>query len=206
MTIRTGLVAVALAGVAAAMAPIGQAEAGAREAGTWLVRGGIANINPKSDNLALDKDLVVAVDDAWGITFSGSYFLSSHFAVELLLALPYTHDIDLETPEGSLKIGETKHLKVVRQFAIMTVVWGIVGMLVGVIIAAQLVWPALNLSELGEWFHFGRLRPVAHQCGDLRLRRLRAVCDLVLFRRPAHLPCRPCSPRLPPSPSGAGRR
>ena len=31
--------------------------------------------------------------------------------------------------------------KVVRQFAIMTVVWGIVGMLVGVIIAAQLIWP-----------------------------------------------------------------
>ena len=28
--------------------------------------------------------------------------------------------------------------KVVRQFAIMTVVWGVVGMLVGVIIAAQL--------------------------------------------------------------------
>lgn len=30
---------------------------------------------------------------------------------------------------------------VVRQFAIMTVVWGVVGMLVGVIIAAQLTWP-----------------------------------------------------------------
>ena len=30
--------------------------------------------------------------------------------------------------------------KVVRQFAVMTVIWGIVGMLVGVIIAAQLVW------------------------------------------------------------------
>ncbi len=30
--------------------------------------------------------------------------------------------------------------KVVRQFAIMTVVWGIVGMLVGVLIAAQLLW------------------------------------------------------------------
>ena len=42
----------------------------------------------------------------------------------------------------------------------MTVIWGIVGMLVGVIIAAQLVWPSLNLSELGEWFHFGRLRPL----------------------------------------------
>ena len=47
--------------------------------------------------------------------------------------------------------------KVVKQFSIMTVVWGIVGMLVGVIIAAQLVWPELNF---GPWFHFGRLRPL----------------------------------------------
>jgi cytochrome c oxidase cbb3-type subunit 1 len=48
--------------------------------------------------------------------------------------------------------------KVVRQFAVMTVVWGIVGMLVGVLIAAQLVWPALNMGI--EYFHFGRLRPL----------------------------------------------
>ncbi|MEX2489594.1 MAG: cytochrome-c oxidase, cbb3-type subunit I [Pseudomonadales bacterium] len=48
--------------------------------------------------------------------------------------------------------------KVVRQFAIMTVVWGIVGMLVGVVIAAQLVWPDLNTNL--PWFHFGRLRPL----------------------------------------------
>jgi cytochrome c oxidase cbb3-type subunit 1 len=48
--------------------------------------------------------------------------------------------------------------KVVRQFAVMTVVWGIVGMLVGVWIAAQLVWPALNLDL--PWFSFGRLRPL----------------------------------------------
>ena len=42
----------------------------------------------------------------------------------------------------------------------MTVVWGIVGMLVGVIAAAQLRWPELNLSDLGPWFHFGRIRPL----------------------------------------------
>ncbi|MDG2272751.1 MAG: cbb3-type cytochrome c oxidase subunit I, partial [Halioglobus sp.] len=48
--------------------------------------------------------------------------------------------------------------KVVRQFTIMTVVWGIVGMLVGVIIAAQLAWPALNFDT--AWFSFGRLRPL----------------------------------------------
>ncbi len=51
----------------------------------------------------------------------------------------------------------TYNYKVVRQFAVMTVIWGIVGMLVGVIIAAQLVWPELNI---GPWLHFGRLRPL----------------------------------------------
>ncbi|WNW10961.1 cytochrome-c oxidase, cbb3-type subunit I [Pseudomonas sp. DTU_2021_1001937_2_SI_NGA_ILE_001] len=48
--------------------------------------------------------------------------------------------------------------KVVRQFAVMTVVWGIVGMFVGVFIAAQLVWPELNFGL--EWTTFGRLRPL----------------------------------------------
>ena len=36
--------------------------------------------------------------------------------------------------------------KVVRQFTIMTVVWGLVGMLVGVVIAAQLAFPQLNFD------------------------------------------------------------
>lgn len=53
---------------------------------------------------------------------------------------------------------ETYNYKVVRQFAIMTVVWGIVGMTVGVLIAAQLVWPQLNLDL--PWTSFGRLRPL----------------------------------------------
>src|SRR5262249_29996058 len=52
--------------------------------------------------------------------------------------------------------------KVVRQFAIMTVVWGIVGMLVGVIIAAQLFWPELNF---GPWLSYGRLRPLHTNAG-----------------------------------------
>ncbi|MEN8711348.1 MAG: cbb3-type cytochrome c oxidase subunit I, partial [Arenicellales bacterium] len=53
---------------------------------------------------------------------------------------------------------ETYNYKVVRQFSIMTVVWGIVGMLVGVIIAAQLAWPALNFDL--PWLTFSRLRPL----------------------------------------------
>ncbi len=51
----------------------------------------------------------------------------------------------------------TYNYKVVRQFAVMTVIWGIVGMLVGVIIAAQLVWPELNVHE---YLSYGRLRPL----------------------------------------------
>jgi cytochrome c oxidase cbb3-type subunit I len=51
----------------------------------------------------------------------------------------------------------TYDYQVVRQFTIMAVVWGIVGMLVGVIIASQLVWPELNLNE---YLSFGRLRPL----------------------------------------------
>ena len=48
--------------------------------------------------------------------------------------------------------------KVVRQFTVMTVVWGIVGMLVGVLIAAQLYWPALSFDL--PWLSYGRLRPL----------------------------------------------
>ncbi|MEE8366560.1 MAG: cbb3-type cytochrome c oxidase subunit I, partial [Gammaproteobacteria bacterium] len=53
---------------------------------------------------------------------------------------------------------ETYNYKVVRQFAIMTIVWGIIGMLVGVLIAAQLAWPALNFDI--PWLTFSRLRPL----------------------------------------------
>ncbi|QEL64294.1 cytochrome-cbb3 oxidase subunit I [Oryzomicrobium terrae] len=52
----------------------------------------------------------------------------------------------------------TYNYKVVRQFAIMAVIWGIVGMAVGVFIAAQLVWPDLTYGI--PWLSYGRLRPL----------------------------------------------
>jgi cytochrome c oxidase cbb3-type subunit I len=52
----------------------------------------------------------------------------------------------------------TYNYKVVRQFSIMTIVWGVVAMLVGVIIAAQLLWPELNFDV--PWLSYGRLRPL----------------------------------------------
>jgi len=48
--------------------------------------------------------------------------------------------------------------KVIRQFVVMTIVWGIVGMLVGILIAAQLWLPQLNFDI--PWLTYGRLRPL----------------------------------------------
>ena len=50
------------------------------------------------------------------------------------------------------------HDRVILQFSVMTVVWGIVGMTVGVLLAAQLMFPALNFDT--AWLSYGRLRPL----------------------------------------------
>ena len=47
--------------------------------------------------------------------------------------------------------------KIVKYFAVATLVWGIVGMLVGLIIATQLFVPDLNLAS---YLSFGRIRPL----------------------------------------------
>lgn len=47
--------------------------------------------------------------------------------------------------------------KIVKQFAFATILWGLVGMLVGLLIALQLIYPQLNLIPQTT---FGRLRPL----------------------------------------------
>ena len=53
---------------------------------------------------------------------------------------------------------EQYNYDIVRKFAIMTAVWGVIGMLVGVYIATELAYPAFNLDI--PYITFGRLRPV----------------------------------------------
>lgn len=72
------------------------------EAGDWLFRFGGHYVDPKSDNHS-----VVEVEAATMVTFNGTYFITDRWALELLAALPYTHDIDLV---GGGNVGETKHL------------------------------------------------------------------------------------------------
>ncbi|WP_299791986.1 cytochrome-c oxidase, cbb3-type subunit I [uncultured Shewanella sp.] len=54
--------------------------------------------------------------------------------------------------------GADYNYTVVRQFALTTVLWGIIGMAVGVLIAAQLIWPQLNFDT--PWLTYSRLRPL----------------------------------------------
>ena len=47
---------------------------------------------------------------------------------------------------------------IVRKFVFVTWLWGVVGMLVGIIVALQLASPYFNLDL--QWISFGRLRPL----------------------------------------------
>lgn len=80
------------------------------------------------------------------------------------------------------------NIRVVKQFAIMTVVWGIVGMLVGVFIAAELIWPGLNFNQ--SWLHFGRLRPLHTNAVIF------AFGGCALFAAAYHVVQRTCQARL----------
>jgi cytochrome c oxidase cbb3-type subunit 1 len=53
---------------------------------------------------------------------------------------------------------EQYNFDVVKKFAVMSIVWAVVGMFVGVYIASELAWPFLNFDS--PYFSFGRFRPV----------------------------------------------
>ncbi len=58
----------------------------------------------------------------------------------------------------TINIENNYNYRVVRQFSVMAVVWGVIGMLVGVVIATQLAWPEF-LTGI-PWLSYGRLRPL----------------------------------------------
>jgi outer membrane protein len=93
---RLSAALVSLLGIAAM--PLAQAQ----DAGDFIWRVGVHNVRPKSGN----HD-VVNVDTGASLTFNGTYMLASHFGVELLAAMPFAHDINLN---GGGKVAETKHL------------------------------------------------------------------------------------------------
>jgi cytochrome c oxidase cbb3-type subunit 1 len=77
---------------------------------------------------------------------------------------------------------------VVRLFALAAILWGVVGMLVGVIIAAQLTWPELNFGI--SFLSYGRLRPLHTNAVIF------AFGGCTLFATSYHIVQRTCQTRL----------
>ena len=69
--------------------------------------------------------------------------------------------------------------QIVRMFSWATIIWGVVAMLVGVIIAIQLAFPAANLGI--EFLSFGRLRPLHTNAADLRVCGQCGLCGYLLL-------------------------
>ncbi len=95
----------------------------AHEKGDLIVRIGAGIVDPKSDNLGFSADIApgdfpelpdgasisanLQVDSGTSMVFGATYMLSRRFAVDLLLAAPFTHEIDLT---GSVTIGSSAAL------------------------------------------------------------------------------------------------
>ena len=80
-------------------------------AGTWSVAAGAHYVDPKSDNGTLNNGLSVDVDGDVRPTISGEYFIASNVGVELLAAIPFHHDFNLNNPNGTTALtGKTQHL------------------------------------------------------------------------------------------------
>ena len=89
--------------VALLAAAAGAESANAYETGDWIVRVGVGTVDPKSNN-----GDIASVDSGTTLVFNGTYMFSPTLGLEVLAALPFSHDIELES-DGS-KVGETKHL------------------------------------------------------------------------------------------------
>lgn len=116
LVLTTALLSLALTGTAFA-----------HEAGQWILRAGAGMVMPKDDNLKLPEitidqltiDATVQVDDGTSLTLTGTYMFTDNWALDILAAWPFKHDIDLDatisdgvTPpfSGSVPFGEVEHL------------------------------------------------------------------------------------------------
>ncbi len=87
----------------------------ANQAGDLLIRGGIAMVSPDSGKSAVllggeVSGLELSVDDNAQLGLNFVYFFDSNWAIELLAATPFDHDIKLHAGDESTVLADTKHL------------------------------------------------------------------------------------------------
>ena len=79
------------------------------QAGDMLVRGGITNVNPDSDKSAVllsgaDSTMSISVDDNSQLGLNFVYFIDQNWAVEILAATPFKHDVTIHDPNAVLGV------------------------------------------------------------------------------------------------------
>lgn len=75
----------------------------AQSAGTWTLGVGVHQVDPQSDSGVDGLD----VDSSVRPTITGEYFIADNLGIEVLAALPFEHDIDVD---GAGTVGSTKQL------------------------------------------------------------------------------------------------
>jgi outer membrane protein len=95
-----------LSGLAVALT-LAAAPAMAQSKGDWTISAGVHQVAPKSDNGTLAGGLKVDVDSDIKPTITGEYFIADNLGIEVLAALPFKHDINID---GLGRVGSTKHL------------------------------------------------------------------------------------------------
>jgi cytochrome c oxidase cbb3-type subunit 1 len=102
---------------------------------------------------ALGALLATAFSDDRLFRFHGYIFLAAFILGSSALAIGLSSG-RFKSPQDRYDDG------IVKAGVIATMFWGVVGLLVGVVIASQLAWPnQLYFPEVG-WLNFGRLRPL----------------------------------------------
>lgn len=96
-----------VASLAAALS-LAAAPAMAQSKGDWTVSAGVHQVAPKSNNGWLaGGTLKVDVDNDVKATITGEYFIADNLGIEVLAALPFKHDININ---GLGRVGSTKQL------------------------------------------------------------------------------------------------
>ena len=76
--------------------------------GDWLIRGGLGHVSPTGESVTVPVvGGKLEADDSTNLAVNFTYMLSDNLGVELLGALPFSHDL---THDSLGKVGETKQL------------------------------------------------------------------------------------------------
>ncbi|WNC72422.1 OmpW family outer membrane protein [Thalassotalea psychrophila] len=113
---KKNLISLALVSLLASNAVV----AASYEAGDFVIRGGVTMVSPDEGKSAVllggaDSTMSISVDDNTQLGLNFVYFFDSNWAVEVLAATPFTHEVTIHDPNAVLGVdgatlGEVSHL------------------------------------------------------------------------------------------------